>query len=336
MALLFMDGFSNSDVATKWGISSTGYSVGNSSPRTPGGYYGGLSNNGTALRKSFPAASQVFCGLGLNTNNSVALSFFGDSAVTQHITVVRNSGTGLLEIRRGSQAGTLLATGTTVLLNGQWNYIEVSATISDTVGEVHVRLNGLGTDEVSYVGDTKNAGTNSTIDHVMLLNVNNATTWFSDFYLLDSTGSAPNNNFLGDVVVRTLAPSGNGTYSQLTGSDGNQVDNFQLVDERPFSATDYVGSATVSQKDTYAIGDLPAGVTTVYGIQLGGMMAKSDATLAQARYVLRSGGTDFAGLTRVLTTTYTGYYELYENNPATSGAWTPSAVNNVEAGMEVV
>ena len=248
---------------------------------------------------------------------------------------MRNT-SGLIEIRRGSSGGTLLATGTTSLFSGLWNYIEVSCTISDTIGEVHVRLNGLATDEVSYTGDTKNAGTATNIDAVRLININNATTYFSDFYLLNSTGSAPNNTFLGDVAVRTLSPTGNGASTQLVGSDGNSVDNYLLNDELPFSSTDYAGSATIGQKDTYAMANLPAGVTTVYGIQLNGLMAKSDATLAQARYVLRSGGTDYGGVTRTLTTSYVGYQELYELNPNTSAQWTPAAVNAVEGGMEVV
>lgn len=330
-----MDGFSGQDTTFKWSLNSTAYVTLSSSPRTPGGYYGRYTNNGNSMSKFHTASAQIFTGFGLNTTSSVALSFYGDNGTTQHITVMRNT-SGFIEIRRGAYTGTLLATGTTVLFNGQWNYIEVSCTISDTVGEVHVRLNGLTTDEVSYTGDTKNGGTATTIDAVLLMNINNATTYFSDFYLLNSTGSAPNNNFLGDVVVRTLSPSGNGTYSQLTGSDGNQTDNYLLIDERPYSGTDYVGSTTVGQKDTYATADLPGGVSAVYGLQINGMMAKSDGSLAQARYVLRSGGADFGGTTRPLTTTFTGYYELYEQDPATSAFWTPAGVSGMEPGMEVM
>lgn len=335
MALLFMDGFGGQDTAFKWSFGSNAYTMFSSSPRTPGGYYGRLVNNGEGFIKTFAASAQVFVGFGLNSTSSVSLSFYGDSNVTQHITVMRNV-SGLIEIRRGSSSGTLLATGTTTLFSGLWNYIEVSCTISDTIGEVHVRLNGSPTDEVSYTGDTKNAGTATTIDAVRLININNATSYFSDLYLLNSTGSAPNNNFLGDVVVRTLSPSGNGTYSQLTGSDGNQTDNYLLVDERPYSGTDYVGSATIGQKDTYAMTDLAAGVTTVYGVQLNGLMTKSDASFAQARYVLRSGGADYGGTTRTLTTSFVGYYELYEQDPSTSTQWTPAGVNSMESGMEVM
>ena len=331
-----MDGLGGGDASFKWDVTSNpnGYGISSASPRVPGGWYIAPGGLGCPMYKSFTAANQVFVGFGTYTANQPYVSFYGDSGATQHITVVRNTGTGLLEIRRGSTSGTLLATGTTPIFNNQWNYVEVSVTISDTVGQVHIRLNGQTADDVSFTGDTKNAGTATTIDKILI--EPGASSRLTDVYILNDTGAAPNNSFLGDVTVRTLSPSGNGTYSQLTNSAGNSVNNYTYVDEHAYSGTDYTGSATTGLKDAYAMADLPAGVSTVYALQVSGMMAKSDATLGQARYLLRSGGTDFGGTTRVLTTTYTGYYDLYVQDPATSAAWTVGGVNAAEAGMEVM
>lgn len=331
-----MEGFSGGDSAFKWDLASSTYTPSVTVPRTTGGYRGAFANSGT-LYKTVTASSKIITGVGyyIPTNN-LYIMFYGDGGTTQHITVMRNTGTGLLEIRRGTSSGTLLATGTTQIFLSQWNYIEVSCTVSDTVGEVHVRLNGNTADEVSFTGDTKNGGTNTTIDRVGYFTGSGPAGSAADLYILNDSGPAPNNSFLGDVVVRTLSPVGNGNYSQLTGSDGNSVDNYLLVDEHPYSGTDYVGSPTTGQKDTYAMTDLPAGVTTVYGLQVNSLMAKSDASLAQSRLILRSGGTDYGGTTRVLPTTFTGYYEFYETDPATGVAWTPASVNNMESGMEVM
>lgn len=329
MALILIEGFSDDSMAG-WDTGSGTYGgIYTSDPRVPGGFYGRL-NSIADLRKSFTAASEVFVGFGLTGASDICVSFLGDTGTVQHISVVRNNTTGFLEIRRGPYNGTLLATGTTGLGSAAWNYIEISATISDTVGEVHVRLNGLSTDEVSYTGDTKNGGTNDTVDKVWF----DRDAYVSDIYILDGTGST-NNTFLGDVAVRVLHPSGNGNSSQLTGSDSNQTDNYLLVDESPFSSSDYVGSATANDKDTYAMGDLPASVSTVYGMKLSGMMHKSDAGVMQSHMVLRSGGTDYSADSQVLTTTPTGYTQLYEQDPATTAAWTVSGINNMEAGMEV-
>ncbi len=335
MALLFMDGFGGADSTYKWDLTSSTYLVATASPRVSGGIYGDC---GTvkAFSKTISASARVFIGIGIRTNTGSYISFYGDNGVTQHITVARNITNGLLEIRRGNNAGTLLASGTQPIFDNQWNYVEISVTISDTIGEVHVRLNGQTTDNVAFTGDTKNAGTATTIDKIYVHSGTGASNVFdmADLYILNNTGTL-NNTYLGDVVVRTLAPTGNGTYSQLTGSDGNQTDNYLLVDESPFSSADYVGSATVGQKDMYVMANLPGGVSTVHGVQVNGKMAKTDASLASARYLLRSGGTDYAGTTRALTTTHTGYYEIHELDPATGVAWTPSGVNSAEAGMEV-
>lgn len=331
MALIFMDSFAGNDIATKWDAASAIFSQGSSAPRVPGGYWVSMGYGNNAIYKSFPAKSKVILGAGIRYGGYT--SFYGDTGATQHITVIRNTSTGLVEIRRGTAAGTILATSTTPMPY-EWCYIEISVTISDTVGEVHVRLNGATSDLVSYTGDTKNAGTNTTIDRISFTTIINGSQ-VSDVYILDDTGSA-NNAFLGDVGVRAMTPNGNGNSSQLLGSDGNSTDNYLLVDEAPFSAADYAGSATVGQKDTYAMNNLPSGATTVYGVQIAANMVKSDAGAASARTVIRSGGTDYTGTSQTLSTSSATYVSLYEQDPATSAAWTVGNANSAEAGMEVV
>ncbi len=336
MALRFFDGFGGGDSPLlKWDINSSGYFINNgASPRVAGGYYGLVSSS--SLYKTIPAANLVVDGVGMNVGSGVAsfMSYYGDTGVTQHISVLRNASTGVIEIRRGSTAGTLLATGTTVIANNVWFYIEVSVTISSTVGEVHVRLNGQSTDEVAFTGNTKNGGTNTTVDRVSIGNSGINGGYFADFYVLDGTGAA-NNNFLGDVAVRTLSPTGNGTFSQLTNSAGNSTNNYTYVNEHGYSGANYTGSATTGLRDTYAMADLPAGVSSVYGVQVVGYMAKSDASAGSAKLVLRSGGSLFYDATRALSTSYQSYYALYESDPATSIPWSISGVNGLETGMEV-
>lgn len=338
MSLLFVEGFGGGDAnAGKWDVVSANYTPQTSTPRLPGGYYATI-GAGSNIYKSFTASTKIILGTGYRDTlygTSGSIVFYGDSGATQHITVRHNNSTGYIEVLRG---GTVIGTGTTLLPNGTWFYIEISITISDTVGEVHVRLNGSLTDEVSFTGDTKNGGTASTIDRVQFSSgwaggVGSA--WLADLYILNDTGTT-NNNFLGDVAVRTLSPNGNGTYSQLAGSDGDSIDNYLLVDEHPYSTADYVGSSITGTKDTYTMQDLPAGVTTVYGLQVAGKMMKSDASLGQARYLVRSNSTDIGGTTRALSTSAVTYYELYENNPATTSQWTIADVNNLETGMEVM
>lgn len=336
MALLFMDGFGGNDMQYKWDNGSSIAIFNSASPRVPGGYYALISGN-RFFWKSVTPSAQLFVGIGISSETTCYVTFQGDSGATSHISVIRNGTTGIMEVRRGTSSGTLLATGTQPLYDLTWNYIEMSVTIADSGGNVRVRLNGQTTDEINFTGDTRNGGTSTNIDRIYLYGSNaSLVTYASDLYILNSTGSAPTNTFLGDVAVRTLAPSSNGTDSQLTGSDGDQVNNYLLVDERPYASADYTGGSTPGIRDTYGIADLTAGINTVYGIQINGSMAKSDVSLGTAKLMLRTGGNLFSGTTRALGTTFVTYSELYPINPNTVTNWTVSDVNGLEAGMEVV
>lgn len=336
MALILIEGFSDTSTEV-WDYGSSIAAVLTSGSRLPGGAYG----YGTPLIKSFTASTMVVMGFGANPSDSTSdrafVSFYGDDGATEHITVLRNPSTERIEIRLGSSTGTLLATSTEIVRMEKWSYIEMSVSISSTVGEVHVRLNGAPTDAVNFTGNTKNGGTNDTIDKIVGIfdkSYGNAF-YLCDMYLLNDSGST-NNTFLGDVGVRPLRPNGNGNSSQLTGSDADQVDNYLLVDEIPHSGSDYAGSATSGDKDTYTMSDLPTNTSIVHGVRVRGAMYKGDAGYAQSRLIIRSGGTDYASDTLTLSTSTASSSKLYEQDPATAAAWTVSGVNSAEAGMEVM
>jgi hypothetical protein len=328
MALLFMDGFSGGDFATKWDTGS-GYSRQTSGGRTSGGIY--LSSFGGGLRKSFTPGAEIYVGMGFNASANVAVYFLGDAAVTTHLTFQYNSASRVWSIYRGV-AATLLATGTTIIPLGTWHYIEMHARISDTVGVAEIRIDGATIADVTYSGDTKNAGTNTSFDSVQVSASGGHN--ISDFYICDTTGSR-NNTWLGDVVVRTLTPNGNGNSSQFVGSDSDSVNNYLLVNEQPVSSAQYTGSPTTGQRDSYTMTDLPAGVTNILGMQLNTYMAKSDATAASGKPLLRTNSTNYYGTTRILGTTYQAYTDVFEINPNTSTAWTATDINGLETGLEV-
>jgi hypothetical protein len=336
MSLLFMDGFGGQDSANKYDLAANTYTTSITTPRVPGCYYGDF---GTVrgIYKTITPSAQVFIGFGWNIELTPWVKFFGDSGATTHLTIMRDGSTGHVVINRGTENGTTIASGTTVLGNDQWFYIEISATISDTVGTVEVRLNGSPNPEVTFTGDTKNAGTSTNIDRVQVYGGNGVgfRHWLSDLYICNSLGTI-NNTFLGDVAVRTLSPTGNGTDTMLTNSAATQVNNWSYVDEHPYSSTDYVGSSNPGDRDTYQMADLPGGVTTVYGVQLNALAAKNNASLGTAKMVLRSGGNIYYTSTKALSTSYTSTNDIYETDPATSAQWTVGGVNGIETGMEVV
>jgi hypothetical protein len=332
MTLRHMDGFDLGDQDLRYPSSPAG----SLSTSTRFGYGRCWSRSGGAeLLRSVTAASVMIAGAAFKvaSGQTAYLSFWGDSGVTRHVTVVVK-GDGGVEVRRGTTSGTVLASlGAGTLTSDTWCYVEARVTVADSGGTVKVRLNGAGSNAIDFTGDTKNGGTATNIDAVSL-GSGASTAYVDDWYVADTAGSV-NNDFLGDVRVYTLAPNGNGNSSQMTGSDGNSTDNYALVDEQPYSASDYVGSATTGHKDTYAMTDLPGTVTTVLGVQEVAVVAKSDAGAATIKQVVRSGGADYATSAVTLGTSYATLVNLRESDPATATAWTPSGVNSAEAGVEV-
>lgn len=332
MALLFMDGFDAGDMLIKW--SSVSSSIITSSTTTPYGVGRSMELSSSAdIYRAFTPSAQATVGLAYQpvaTTSEIGVSFCADGGAVQHANVVRNNSTGLLEARRGA---TVVATGTTVLSAGTWYFIEMQATIADSGGTIKVRLNGASTNEIDFTGDTKNAGTSTLIDAIRLENrtTNNRV---DNLYVLNSTGTT-NTTFLGAVRVHTLAPNGNGATSQFTGSDGNQTDNYQLVDELPYSTVDYVASSTSGQRDTYILDDLPAGYHQIMGLQSNVTSLKDTAGSRSLKSAIRSNGSVYYGISRPLGINAQTHSDVFESSPVTSLVWTSAEVNNLEGGMEV-
>ena len=116
---------------------------------------------------------------------------------TSHLTVTCTTA-GAIEVRRGTSAGTILATSAAgVIAAATWQYIEIRFRLNDTIGFVIVRVDEAEVINVTSV-DTFNGGTKTVIDAVALAHSGSTgTTDYDDLYL--STG--PDCVFLGDHEV---------------------------------------------------------------------------------------------------------------------------------------
>ena len=239
--------------------------------------------------------------------------------------------------------GTLLALGATAITNGVYIYVELKATIHNTAGSYELRINGV-TELTASGVNTRGDGTNNYADSVGLCRGtgpnDGSMGLYDDFYVCDDVDSGvpgyPNDDFLGDVRVEARFPSAAGTTSTLDGSDGNQVNNNLLVDESPSNNgdTDYVESADIGDKDTYAFSDLSSGTGTVYGVKVNLWSRKTDAGSRSVCSVTRSGGVEEDSADIALTDTYKNQWDIREADPSGNG-WTISTVNGIEAGMKV-
>lgn len=238
---------------------------------------------------------------------------------------------------RATRNGTSLGLGTAVLSQLTWYYIEVKITINNTTGVFAVKLNGVS--ELNLTSqDTQNGGTGVIDNYRLGYNGSGQASdpaFYDDHVMLDTTGSAPNNDFIGDVRVEALLPNGNGNSSQWVGQDADSTDNYLNVDEAsPDDNTTYNESGTVSNKDTYAYSNLTPGSGTVYGVQIVPYARKTDSGSRSIVSVARLSATEVDSSNKALTTTYLYLPDMRETKPG-GGAWSVSDVNSAEFGAKV-
>jgi len=243
------------------------------------------------------------------------------------------NGSRLIEVR--NNALTLLGTTSGHTIDGNtWYYIEIKATISDTVGQITINV-----DEVERLStmadkDTLN-GSNAYVGGVKLGGVNGPTAiYYDDLYILDDSGTK-NNDFLGDVRVDVLRPNGAGTYTDFTPSAGS---NYENVDEAfgPDDDTTYNDGSTVADQDSYALENLPAPAgTTIYGVKSQITVRKTDAGSRECKLLTRAGTTDDLGDTIILSDSFTTHTKIFEDNPDDSADWEDADVNGMEVGVEI-
>lgn len=164
---------------------------------------------------------------------------------------------------------------------------------------------------------------------------------FDEIAVNDTSGSYQN-TWCGDGYIILLKPNGNGSSSQMTGSDGNSTDNYLLVDDVPHNSdTDYVAGDAAGEKDLYAFENMPTLVGDEAPILVYQTVIARRTNAGQVSYfraVMKSGATEVESGDLALATTYKNFTNLNIQyvDPDTGSAWTVSGINNLEAGAKAV
>lgn len=216
----------------------------------------------------------------------------------------------------------------------RWHLFEIHWKTDGATGVGELRLDG--TQLITFNGDTddgKGAVTQVrfgyNLDGFLLPSGSNL--YYDDCAMDDA-------DWVGDGHVALLKPNGNGNSSQLTGSDGNQIDNWQLVDETPAADSDFVEGATAGLKDTYAmedtsVADIPTNAEVKHVDVVA--MARTDSVGTDAlKGVVRTGAADFATGAQLLKGVTSPHRFGFPTNPNTTVAWTLADLDAVEAGIE--
>lgn len=241
-----------------------------------------------------------------------------------------------IQVRRGSQ---IIYGVTNVIQPMVWQYIEVKVTISNTVGAIHIKVNGITVLNETSI-DTKNGVGSDLCDNIYFKGQEGVSITdgehfkLDDIYILDDAGST-NNDFLGPLVVETLFPDGAGDDTDWTPSAGS---NFQNVDEVTFDGdTTYNSSNTATNLDLFTADDLAIISGTVYGVAVDNLARVTEAGPLSFINKVKSALVEGTGGTQTVSAIneYFTACHIFEQDPDAVAAWTPTTVNAMQIGYEV-
>lgn len=221
-----------------------------------------------------------------------------------------------------------------------WYYIEVKWICKNSPdGEVYLRING--EDIASFTGIDLYYGNTSQTgwDNVGWYNVyNNYDHIIDDMYVCNLSGSI-NNNWLGDIIVRTRVPNGDASVA-MTKSGG--ATNYENVDNAPFAAafedTSYVESGTATTKDLYDYQNLETedASAAIVGASIESITRATAPNIVSAKTKIKSGVTEIGKTTQNFMWDEYGYMiDIQETDPNTGSAWTPTNFDATQFGIEV-
>jgi hypothetical protein len=363
MALLFMDSFDHyatADITSKWsalltppsgtgdtsGIAAVGRHTSNGWKMSVTGSSSGASKQLALAPAGIVDPTTLICGFAINPVTPFSLLSNGVSqavgAGNPSILCTVRTGAGEQFWIRLDQAGTLSVfrtsnlVGTTSggLVQGAYNFVEIRAVIS-TSGQITIRINGVQVLALTAVNIAASGGT--TWSELRLgyqaAGAGVSHEWdFDDLYLLDGSGAAPWNAFLGDVRVDARLPTAPGATTGWTPSAGA---NWQNVDDAaPNGDTDYNSGATAPLTDTFVVQDAPVVGAPIFGVQHNLSLKKMDAGICSVCPVVRHGGTDYVGSDVGSSLGYNYGRAVQQVNPGTGVQWLEADFNAAEFGYK--
>lgn len=328
MALIFCDGFDHygtDDILKKWDSLYNSPSINTSVKRNGSGSLKLYRSTGTCNVLKILSSNYQLLLFGFACNCTNISSGYPSVKVcdgtTVHVDIHLNESNKVKIYRDTTLLG---ASENSICTQDEWFYFEAKVYIHDTEGYVTIYKSGELFYELTGI-DTRN-GANAYINEIEFRTYS-TTCYIDDLYIDDA-------DVLGDIKVETLYPSGAGATTQWDASAG---DNYACVDETPLNSdTDYVSTATASEIDTYAFGDLATTAGTVYGVQVNMIARKDDAGSRSIAPVVRPASTDRVGTTQSISDSYVDYIQMYAVNPEDSAAWEIADVNGAEFGVKLI
>lgn len=283
-------------------------------PARTGTYYYELFGNSQALRRSVGARNRVGLAFGIQFPvlplGSGYWFSFSDEDNLRILTLEWNSD-GSISINKDTT--TLLDTTEQVLTPGTWHHVEIIAAVSDTVGEIEIRVDGI---PVSILTDLD-------LDAIQITQAiwQHSGTGSSAQTFIDDVVAHTGDDFIGPARVHTtyltaeMSPFGDWT---VTGA----VTPHQAVDEVvPDDDTSYIGAENEGDVCTFLMPTLPVDVAEIVAIYIPLYARQSEAGLTRLQTTLISEAEAVDGVEHPITPSYSYVDDAFSVDPATGGPW---------------
>lgn len=265
------------------------------------------------------------------------LSFLQDTAenISLRLTTARR-------LQFYNAAGAALGSASSALSTNTWYHLEIKVTYSDsiTLGDVELYIDGVQEIQLPATTDTDNAGS-STVDGFQLRSSTavGENHYFDSIVWWSSESGDTWTDLKGIMRIETLYAEANGPTSDFDGSDGNSVNNYQLIDEGPGhhdGNTTYVQSETPNDTDLYGFASMTAiDIESIEGVNVVIVAQKTDVATRSIRAVVNLEGSETTGDTHALTElSYLAFVSMFDQ--IAGSEWTESDVNSAYYGIEVV
>lgn len=269
------------------------------------------------------ASYAVICGFYSNTTQAVEIRWYSDGTLRALC--------GSTEVESVSVA--------TLLNENTWIHIGVDVLLDATNGWVYVYVDGV--EEISFDGDT-NDGAASLNRFVVGNATGDATEKWDNYLYIDDVYWNDTDSEVAPALPTgyryyLIVPDEDGNYSQFTGSDGNQVNNYQMVDEiPPDDDTTYVSNDNADQRDSYGMTTqtIPVGSSVASVIPVAKARKESASSDYGMSLFTRLSTANDDGTKQALGTGWGWIFERFTTDPG-SGAWSQADIDDVEIGIKV-
>lgn len=249
---------------------------------------------------------------------------------------------GSIKAYRGDKVTQLATTDANVFTRDKWHWIEFYYDMSSSNGTIDVWLDNKQVLTVTGANTKQNPNGQDNIYTVTYAGEwDDGVTVNDDFYIMDTSGSAPYNNRLGDLRISTVYPNADVGGSNSSFTSTNAGSHFAAVNDAISGYNTnkylYANAANIGDKELFNNSGLTGSPNTIFAVGVLNITTKSDVGNGSIQNVLVANN----------DVTYTGnsQYQFYgswtstrttfTNNPATGSLWKNSEIANSKFGVAV-